>query len=115
MEMYFGKWEGMTYSELWEQEEYRDWMENWKTASCAGGESLPDMTARVGNFLNSLNYPEKAGILLFTHAGVIRILRHLLSSIDLDEVFQQSVDHMLLYPHPHIPHPNINYIRNSRL
>jgi len=115
MEMNFGTWEGLTYTKLWAQDPaYRRWMENWKTARCPGGESFSDVMARVQDFLGGLGAlgapgtPEAPGarsatkdesILLFTHAGVIRIVRHLLGAVSLDEAFQQKVENMLLYQH----------------
>ncbi|MGI9255358.1 MAG: histidine phosphatase family protein [Salinispira sp.] len=101
MEINFGEWEGRSYTELWEKEErYRIWMNDWKTAACPGGESLPMLTDRLRGFLRSPSAPyspHENGVLLFTHAGVIRILYHLLKGMDMDEIFRQPVDHLALY------------------
>ena len=90
-EMNFGDWEGRSWDDLWrESEGYRIWCENWQTAACPGGESLPDMTARIERFLNN----EKSGtIFIVTHAGVIRALKHLLTGKALELVFREKIEY----------------------
>jgi len=89
MELNFGAWEGRTWKEL-DSPEARHWGDNWQTASPPDGESLPELLARLRNFLAEL---ESGDALLITHAGPIRAIHHLLLGEPLEAAFRRPVGH----------------------
>lgn len=88
-ELDFGAWEGRTWTEL-DSPEARHWGDNWQTAAPPGGESLPELLARLRAFLAELDHPNA---LLITHAGPIRALHHLLLGEPLEAAFARPVAH----------------------
>lgn len=97
-ELDFGAWEGRTWAEL-DSPAARHWGDHWQSAAPPGGESLPELLARLRAVLAELN---GADALLVTHAGPIRALHHLLLGEALEHAFQRPVgfgQHLVLaYP-----------------
>lgn len=89
MELNFGAWEGRTWSEL-DSPEARHWGDHWQSAAPPGGESLPELLARLRRFLAELG---SGDALLITHAGPIRALHHLLLGESLEHAFRRPVGH----------------------
>ena len=89
MELNFGAWEGRTWAEL-DSPEARHWGDHWQTAAPPGGESLPELLARLQAFLAEI---ETGDALLITHAGPIRALHHLSLGESLEEAFRRPVGH----------------------
>ena len=87
MELNFGVWEGRTWEEL-DSPEARHWGDNWQTAAPPAGETLPQLLARLHDFLAEI---ESGDALLITHAGPIRAIHHLLLDEPLDAAFRRSV------------------------
>lgn len=87
MELNFGLWEGRSWEEL-DSPEARHWGDNWQTAAPPGGESLPELLARLHDFLAEI---ESGDALLITHAGPIRAIHHLLLGESLEAAFRRSV------------------------
>jgi len=85
----FGDWEGRTWVEL-DSPAARHWGDNWQTAAPPGGESLPELLARLREFLAGI---ERGDALLITHAGPIRALHHLLLGEPLEAAFRRPVGH----------------------
>jgi alpha-ribazole phosphatase len=77
VELSFGDWEGRLWAELGmtDGERLRTWMTDWASARPPGGETVPELTARVQSWLGLV--PEGVSCVV-THAGVIRALRVLL-------------------------------------
>ncbi|MBU6454476.1 MAG: phosphoglycerate mutase family protein [Cyanobacteria bacterium REEB67] len=72
-----GKWEGRTYLDIKKNdpEEYKAWSEDPINNAPPGGESIDDLTVRIGTSLQKLlANPELAGkkIAMVTHSGIIR-------------------------------------------
>lgn len=89
MELDFGAWEGRTWAEF-DSPEARHWGDHWQTAAPPGGESLPELLARLRAFLADI---ESGDALLITHAGPIRALHHLLLGESLGAAFRRPVGH----------------------
>ncbi|CAM3265934.1 histidine phosphatase family protein [Paenibacillus taichungensis] len=83
-EIYFGQWEGLTYDQLKDNPQYRDWIDAPQEVTPPSGEPWTAFTARIDSFLKeslmsfspilhsrSLNVPKVAVI---THGGVIRYM-----------------------------------------
>lgn len=87
-EMNFGEWELWDWDAIFEDREGRVWMENYQVNPTKNGESYPEMTKRVSAFLESLKGLERETIAIVTHAGVIRILKHLIEGVSIAELFE---------------------------
>ncbi|MCW3793696.1 histidine phosphatase family protein [Paenibacillus sp. LS1] len=81
-EIDFGQWEGMTYDQLKDNQQYRDWIDAPQDITPPEGESWQAFTARIDSFLQeyigsdgpSMLSPESGvpPIIVVTHGGVIR-------------------------------------------
>ncbi|NMI03259.1 histidine phosphatase family protein [Paenibacillus sp. SZ31] len=81
-EVDFGQWEGMTYVQLKDNQQYRDWIDAPQDITPPEGESWQAFTARIDSFLqeyiwsdgSSMFSPESGvpTIIVVTHGGVIR-------------------------------------------
>lgn len=90
-ELSFGKWEGLNHKELeaqW-QDEAKAWYADIVHAVPPGGESLFQLSERVGKALNDLKSDHKdETVLLVTHSGVIQTLMCLILDVDLKRYWQ---------------------------
>jgi alpha-ribazole phosphatase len=89
MELNFGAWEGVAWSDLEPHDAFQQWMHAWQTLAPPGGETVGDLERRVQSFAMRPELPE--GAILVTHAGPIRLLRRRALGLSLDEVWKQSV------------------------
>ena len=93
-EIDFGRWELKSYDDLWKNsEEYRKWIKNWQTAVIPDGGSLPELKKGLRVFLNK---HREENICIVSHAGVIRIIKHLLEKISLENVFAINIPYSSL-------------------
>ena len=86
----WGRHEGKTFDEIIESEafEYENF-EQWINA--LDGEEYPAYIQRVESFFKGfLPANSYENVLVITHAGVIRVLMHLLQEISLEEAFSKS-------------------------
>lgn len=86
----WGRHEGKTFDEIIVDEDfgYEDF-EQWINA--LDGEAYPQYIARIKNFFKGfLPANPYENVLIMTHAGVIRVLIHILQEISLEEAFCQS-------------------------
>lgn len=93
-ELAFGEWEGRSWRELEREPSFRAWMGNWTRAAPPGGESLPDLHARVGKWLQ-LTAERGAPVMAVTHAGVIRSLRVHLAGSNWERAFGEPVPYLV--------------------
>lgn len=95
-ELDFGEWEGKRWSELERQPEFCEWMQDWQRATPPGGESLPELHARVERWLTLLDEgrEDRQLVLALTHAGVIRSLRVHLEHGSWDGVMREKVAYL---------------------
>ena len=74
-EIYAGKWEGATFTEIGEQypDDQRIWYDNLSHARPTGGESIPEVYRRiVPRILAIANAHDGETVLITTHATVVR-------------------------------------------
>ena len=86
----WGRHEGKTFDEIIASEDfgYEDF-EQWINA--LDGEAYPQYIARIENFFKGfLPANPYENVLIMTHAGVIRVLMHILQEISLEEAFCKS-------------------------
>jgi len=93
-EISFGRWEGKTGQELWDEKDsvYKKWMEGrWVTAP--DGESIQSLRKRVKNFLTDCikQYRNKT-IVIVSHGGTIRMILIELLNFPLKYMFSFRID-----------------------
>ncbi|MGI8386531.1 histidine phosphatase family protein [Robertmurraya sp. P23] len=85
-EMHFGDFEGCTFDELEDNDEYKKWLNHYKEIATPNGESFQQFVRRIDSGWNKMisevknNHWKRSFVV--THAGVIR---HLLASFAPDE------------------------------
>lgn len=87
-ELNFGKWELKSWDEIYASEKGRIWMDNYQTLPTRNGESYPEMTKRINSFLSELKKSTAENVIVFTHAGVIRIMKSILEKQKISELFE---------------------------
>lgn len=88
MELDFGDWELKNWDEVYSTEEGKKWMENYQHLPTLNGELYPEMKQRVESFLIDLRRMEYKQVAVVTHAGVIRILKSIITGIPVSELFE---------------------------
>ena len=77
-EMNFGAFQGKTYEELKNNEDYQHWLDDYLTIQPPGGESFTEFSARVekawGALVDEILHQGKKRPFIVTHGGVIRYL-----------------------------------------
>ena len=86
-ELNFGDWELQPWDQIYATSEGKYWMDHYLEAPCTGGESLPELHARVLSFIMHLDDLSCQQIAVVTHAGVIRLIKSILEKQTMDEVF----------------------------
>ncbi len=83
----WGRHEGRTFDEIIAVEDFKyEDFEQWINA--LDGEAYPQYIARIENFFKGfLPANPYENVLIMTHAGVIRVLMHILQEISLEEAF----------------------------
>jgi broad specificity phosphatase PhoE len=71
-----GKWEGMTYAEVAEHSEYKEFISDPLSERIPGAESLADVRVRAVAAIEQAleDNPSGDAIAVITHAGIIRVL-----------------------------------------
>jgi alpha-ribazole phosphatase len=97
MEINFGEWEGLTFSEI--EEDYPDLAQKWaKDPTCCKppeGEHIKEVEERVGKTIDRIideNTDNK--ILIATHGGIVRIIIAYLLELPLSRIFSIEVDNV---------------------
>ena len=93
-EISFGRWEGKTGQELWNEKDpvYKKWMEGrWVTAP--DGESIQSLRQRIKKFLTDCTkqYRNKT-IVIVSHGGTIRMILIELLNFPLKYMFSFRID-----------------------
>lgn len=91
-EFHFGEWEMTPWEDIRGPFAER-WMKEYYTTPCPGGESLQDLIDRIQLFIFDLQQNTWDKVLVFTHAGPIRIFLHLLNGLDKDRLFETKIDY----------------------
>lgn len=89
----WGRHEGKSFDEIIACEDFTyDDFEQWIHA--LDGEEYPAYIKRIENFFKNFLPASASGeVLVMTHAGVIRVLMHLLEKISLEEAFCRSFNY----------------------
>ena len=86
-ELNFGEWELKIWDAIYNSPKGKVWMDNYQTLPTLNGESYPEMVERISLFYSELNLKEYENVAIFTHAGVIRILKSIVEKQSIDELF----------------------------
>src|SRR6056297_444566 len=97
MEIDFGKWEGLTFSEI--EKDYPDLAKKWaKDPTCCKppeGEHIKEVEQRVGKTIDKIvdDNPDQK-ILIATHGGIVRIVFAYLLDLPLSRIFSIEVENV---------------------
>lgn len=101
MELHFGNWEAKLWQDL-PRDETEVWTRDYLNRAPPAGESLQDLTQRLRSFfVDQLCTDETT--LIFTHAGVIRLLLIATHEEGLDQYFARPVDYGSVHRLPRYP------------
>lgn len=89
-ELNFGKWEMKPWGEIYGPEADQ-WMKNFVTTKCPGGESFIDLSVRVRSFVNDLSKTNHHNVVVVTHGGIIRTILAWVQGIPLEKSFNIEV------------------------
>ncbi|QZE15871.1 alpha-ribazole phosphatase family protein [Halosquirtibacter laminarini] len=98
MELDFGSWENKKWSNI-PADQMQEWGKDYLNSKVHGGESMIDLNERVTAWWNELiekHYNEEdedTNIVIFTHAGVIRSVLHILLEMPLKKAFSLVVNY----------------------
>lgn len=87
----FGKWEGMTFSEIQKEfpDEFDAWVKNPMKNSPPGGESTEDVIVRVMPVFNEIvRNHENRHVAIVSHGGVNRVILCTILGIPLEHIFR---------------------------
>lgn len=87
-ELNFGDWEMMSWDDIYFDPVGKLWMDNYKTLPTQNGESYPAMLERVQGFFEKLKQINAGSVAVFTHAGVIRIMKSIIDKQPVDKLFE---------------------------
>lgn len=94
-ELSMGEWEGRRFVDI-EREDaarYARWMDAWRTEAPPGGETIAELEARVGAWMEDARGDEPR--VAITHAGVIRAMRARIARTSYEEAMKAAVDHLV--------------------
>lgn len=93
-EINLGKWDGLNYETIKKEfpEEYRKRGQDFSGYRPPEGESFLDLKKRVRNTFHKLA-EDRQPVLIVTHAGVIRVLMHLVLDFPLENIFRIKPSH----------------------
>jgi alpha-ribazole phosphatase len=97
-EMNFGRWEGLTYPEIMEQdaELFQEWSENPMTISPPGGETLAAVEQRVKLAWQEIEQSKVEKTVLVAHGGSLQLLLCHLLDLPPTAYWQFRLDHASL-------------------
>ena len=88
-ELDFGDWELKSWDDIYNSEKGKSWMDNYQSLPTLNGEAYPQMQDRIAAWLQELNESGTEAVVVITHAGVIRILKHLIEGEAMDKLFAE--------------------------
>ena len=89
-ELNFGNWEGKTWDTI-DQNEAKDWMDDFVNVPTPAGESMLQMNERVTHFWQELLKITHQNVAVVTHGGVIRLLLAADRKLPLASAFEIKV------------------------
>lgn len=99
-EISFGLWEGKTYQEISEIEEWKDqyklFIQEFPKYAAPEAESNQEFHKRISDFLNELHKSshKEDNVLIVTHAGVIRQFASIVLGIELGTTFSMQLNYL---------------------
>ncbi|MFV0593607.1 MAG: alpha-ribazole phosphatase family protein [Draconibacterium sp.] len=87
MELNFGDWELKSWNDIYNSSKGKTWMDNYQSLPTLNGEAYPQMLERIAMWLQELKDSDTRTAAVITHAGVIRILKHLIEGQPMDGLF----------------------------
>jgi alpha-ribazole phosphatase len=94
MELHFGKWEMLPWTEINKQEEAKSWFGDFKHIPCPEGESYEHLQDRIHSFMQELQgLPDDSEVMVVTHGGCIRAFLTLLEGEDPTTTFNHTIDY----------------------
>ena len=93
MEINFGDWEGKPWAEIFASPEGKAWFADYLRQKAPGGESYPEMVARVRAFYEEKVKGADGEVLLVTHSGVLRCFLDFLKGLTPEEAMNADVDY----------------------
>ncbi|MEM1007707.1 MAG: histidine phosphatase family protein [Myxococcota bacterium] len=104
MEVSYGRWEGLLWSEIEQQEPdaLQAWMSNWQQEAPPEGESLLHFFQRVEQWWKEWQTQAPQNSLLVAHAGVIRAL-YVLRGESWQEAMSRKVEYLRCLTFTHEP------------
>ncbi len=94
-EINFGKWEGLTHSEIarYFEEEQRNWIKDPFHRAPVEGETLIEVCQRMKRFLREISSQENDGaVVVVTHGGAIRSILHHYLNLKPQQLWDLKVD-----------------------
>jgi len=91
-ELNFGDWEMKSWMEIGKQEAAA-WLSDWINCPAKNGESYRMMQERVNAFMDELKSSDAQSVVVFTHAGVIRLIHVYLGFFQLENSFEFPVEY----------------------
>ncbi len=92
-EINYGPWVGMTFDEVRERPEFRDYHLRPSQAKVPGGEDMDEVFQRIGGFVERLRKEEKnKRILAVSHADVIKLAVVKYLAMPLDDMHRMRID-----------------------
>ena len=88
-ELDFGDWELKSWDDIYNSEKGKSWMDNYQSLPTLNGEAYPQMHDRIAAWLQELNESGPEAVVVITHAGVIRIIKHLAEGQPMSELFAE--------------------------
>ncbi|MGL5773670.1 MAG: histidine phosphatase family protein, partial [Bacteroidales bacterium] len=90
MEMNFGEWELLPWTEIYHSAEGKKWFGNYLHEAPPGGESFQSMLRRVSAFIGEVCTDDKVRVIV-THAGTIRAFLAAMGLVAMDQAFDIPV------------------------
>ncbi len=92
MELNFGDWEGLHWSEIEQKPEAQAFFDDYLRCAPPGGESFEDLIVRIEAFLRDLKkkHPRQQ-ILVVSHGGPIRVVHGLAENLSPEHYFNRQV------------------------
>ena len=86
-ELNFGDWELKSWDEIYSLPAGKHWMNHYQKLPTQNGESYSEMKHRIETWLTEIKNANYSEVAVVTHAGVIRIIKHLTEAAPMEELF----------------------------
>lgn len=91
-EMNFGRWEMLSWDEIDQSSEGKEWFKNYIYGSTPDGESFSEMVARAESFIKDIE-PIEEDIMIVSHAGLIRALLVAMGRVEIESAFSVELEY----------------------